>query len=325
MSGCKLNQLFNPEDHRLVWEWAKKVVHRRIVKARGDRDQFIKIQFFRMYFMLLRAFLGLPFIVECHVSRIFVVAVDWMANLKADKQPLPTMEDILELRSNEELYVQVMNQFVAYVVLKLEWNERLRSPLVKSMGQLATISDEALALLILENNYDRWMDILKKNRWRAPQKERGASASDKRILSHVRPKYTHGGNFYQSLEKSTVKNAEATRSAATEKKGWTDEGVKRFNELRQQVVRDRSNPTNHGFFAKLKEEFNTKPGSTRKKQRTKQVAVIADIDPFSEDEEEQEGKPHNSDLDAQRGKHENDDAASLSGDDDVVYLRPSRA
>ena len=195
------------------------------------------------------------------------------------------MEDILKLRSDTELYIQIMNQFVSYVVLKLEWNDRLRSPKVTTMGQLATTSDEALALLILENNYDRWIDILEQNRWKPPHKQRGAKPSDKRILSNVRPKYTNGGNFYETDDDKDAGQSEDSK--LREKKGWTDKGVARFNALREKVIADRQNPKHKDFFHRLREHFNESSGTRQtKKAAPKRPAVIAQMDPFTDDEDD---------------------------------------
>ena len=87
-------------------------------------------------------------------------------------------------RSTSPMYVDFFGLFVAPVVGKkrfdsLCWQQHL--------SNFVTISDEALALVIFENNYERWMDMEKNNNWTS---------------SSVRPKYTTGGNAFQTPKAS---------------------------------------------------------------------------------------------------------------------------
>ncbi len=72
---------------------------------------------------------------------------------------------------------------------------------------LLTLSDESLALIILENNYEEWIDKAK------------GKAIDK---ANRKTKYTHGGQ----------------RNNGT-RKGWSLEGRKRFNMIFKQVKVER--------------------------------------------------------------------------------------
>ena len=70
---------------------------------------------------------------------------------------------------------------------------------VVAVSDLLTLSDEALALIVLENNYEEWIDIAK-----------GIEIDKK----NRKTKYTHGGQ----------------RNNGT-KKGWSLEGRERFNTI----------------------------------------------------------------------------------------------
>jgi hypothetical protein len=81
------------------------------------------------------------------------------------------------------------------------------------LSKWVTISDEAFALLVIENNIDRWIDMY----MRADRKN-----------SAVLPKYTNGG-------KSQVRNGSSQRC-----KGWSIEGTKRYGDLYHYVKTKRS-------------------------------------------------------------------------------------
>jgi hypothetical protein len=93
--------------------------------------------------------------------------------------------------------------------------------------EVSTISDEALALLGLENGVDRWDDIFK------------------RCDGDVRP-YAKGQEIPEA-HKSTVPTKYTVASnpdANTEKDGhdkrWSKDGIIRFNQLRQMIIKDRA-------------------------------------------------------------------------------------
>lgn len=90
------------------------------------------------------------------------------------------------------------------------------------LSKYATVSDEAFALLCLENNYNTWMDM-------------GVTGNKK--TSKVPRKYTNGGS-------SKGKNGTLQHN-----KGWSDEGLCRFNELFGLVEKNRE-----GTYAKKFEE-----------------------------------------------------------------------
>jgi hypothetical protein len=107
---------------------------------------------------------------------------------------------------------------------------RIATPVVAD-NQICTVSDEAFAMLVLENNYDRWVDVQKNKREGSTGVDPSlALKSDKRKRkweSNVSPKYTEGGIVYSQKGKAT-------------QKGWKDEGIQRFNVLCQQVNADRN-------------------------------------------------------------------------------------
>ena len=91
---------------------------------------------------------------------------------------------------------------------------------VERISVFATPSDEALVLLLYENSFDRWKNMAKTNNTKK---------------SSVMPKYTNGG-VSAGITGSSKKYG-----------GWSDEGLNRFNELYEQVEKDRAADEAKGF------------------------------------------------------------------------------
>ena len=134
-------------------------------------------------------------------------------------------------RKNKEAYRVFYKRFVPAVVGPDLYRQRVRD---NNEAEPSTASDEAFALLLLENNYERWVDIYVKSKG-IPIQRRGDRT--KRIDSDIQPKYTRGGIKF-SGDKVTNKT-----------KGWTNEGIQRFNILYQYVRNDRLR--RKGFIKRL--------------------------------------------------------------------------
>ena len=65
-----------------------------------------------------------------------------------------SIETIHDTKDNEMLYL-FYSECVARAVGKCKWNKYSQ---VKHMGNFVTCSDEALAMILLENNLTEWMD-----------------------------------------------------------------------------------------------------------------------------------------------------------------------
>jgi hypothetical protein len=93
--------------------------------------------------------------------------------------------------------------------------------------EIATFSDEALTLLGIENSYEMWNDVYKKS-----EGEICPVHNDETVPEHwkssILPKYTR-------TSKSDPANQRNTKD-----KRWSSEGILRFNDLRQVVIKDRA-------------------------------------------------------------------------------------
>jgi len=136
---------------------------------------------------------------------------------------MPRMRDILLLRKNNnkevnEAYVYFCEKFIKHVVGVQSFNRAWKNN--ASITELATPSDEALALLLLENSLLRWTaEFDKVGRGEVVTKD------DKQL---PKPLYTSSNNHRGELKGFTRRYG-----------GWSDQGIARFNELYKMVRDDR--------------------------------------------------------------------------------------
>src|SRR5687768_8382725 len=99
-------------------------------------------------------------------------------------------------QKSKNMYIDFFRLFVAPVVGKKKFEDLCYR---SKLSTFVTISDEALALLIFENNYARWMDMGKNRNWTS---------------SSVRPKYTTGGNAFQTPKSGKKKVGKKTANGS---------------------------------------------------------------------------------------------------------------
>ena len=168
----------------------------------------------------------------------------------------PGKESFCKGRKHKKNYNTFFSRFVPAVVGPELFRQRLQdADGVTSADTVCTISDEAFALLLVENSYDRWTDIYTKTGG-IPKQRRGDRT--RQCDSDIAPQYTHGGIKYELHQK-------------TKTKGWTTTGIQRYNELFKMVQTDRKRYT--GFMLKfIKDQKKT---INNKKETTALVAVTA--------------------------------------------------
>ena len=135
----------------------------------------------------------------------------------------------MEGRKNEAAYTAFFDHFVPCATEKTLWDRRIAKAVTnfssKKNQSLCTISDEAFALLLLENSYSGWLDLFLNNKGPVMQRRR---VKQRGFQSDVPTLYTRGGIKYDKTD--------MTQSV----KGWSEEGIARFNELFDQVIADRA-------------------------------------------------------------------------------------
>ena len=76
-----------------------------------------------------------------------------------DTNKVPPLEDVMKLRSNQNVYKTFIAMFMPCVTKKSRWDKKLASARGIREDELYTNSNEAFALLLLENSYSRWIDV----------------------------------------------------------------------------------------------------------------------------------------------------------------------
>jgi hypothetical protein len=182
------------------------------------------------------------------------------------------MSTFLHLRKQPFFYKVFLRTFVKPVVGIATFNERVRNPKFNP-NLLCSPSDEAFALLVVENNYNRWVDIFQSNDYSIPHSKRNRDGNTKTCTSNIRPLYTEGGNVYSENE-----------SYGSKSKGWSIAGIHRFNKLVQLILEDRMNHPN--FLKEFCESERKKlEANVPKKSKKVKVVPLAHQDSLFDDED----------------------------------------
>src|SRR5688572_2905110 len=164
------------------------------------------------------------------------------------------------MRSKDNvMYYDFIHFFVSAVIGKMDYKRKLCSMV---LSKYATVSDEAFALLNFENNIDTWMDM-------------GRTGDTK--TSKVPHKYTNGGS-------SKGKNGTSQHN-----KGWSDEGLRGFNELFDLVQKNRDSQHAKQFEEDFRKWCEAKALEKQKKvEKIFNEAIKVRHKLWSDDEDEME-------------------------------------
>ena len=159
------------------------------------------------------------------------------------------MEDFLSGRENYDAYSDFFKYFIYPMGKKTYWKQTIQN--ASNDQDMTTKSNEAFALLLLENQWDRWLDIFTLNDGKMTSRRGQKRATSE---SKVMPKYTRGGITY------------AAGNREDGQKGWSKEGILRFNALYDLVSEDRKK--NPEFIKKWleSERENMSDGKRRRKK-----------------------------------------------------------
>ncbi len=177
------------------------------------------------------------------------------------------MKDIVEGRKNEEAYSAFFEHFLPCATKKTLWDRRIAkavsNPNSKKYESLCTISDEAFALLLLENSSNRWPDSFLNNKGPVMQRR---GVKQRGFQSDVPTLYTRGGIKYDKTD--------MTQSV----KGWSEEGIARFNALFDQVIADRAeNPDFERNWLIARKCAQDEEGTTAKKRKRQPTQARSEI------------------------------------------------
>jgi hypothetical protein len=187
----------------------------------------------------------------CETAGRMIVVDKTIPTFKEQGKELFTIEELCKLRRAEterekEAFFWFFGEFLACVVGKRQWSAHKQYQLISqatmtgSSDKLVTISDEAFALLMYENYFDKWTTQANAQEGQSVQRERKV----------IRGKYT------------------LQNSGTSKYGGWSHDGMKRFNYLYNLVEEDRKSPQAPAMEKEfldycVRESNNTKAGGRR--------------------------------------------------------------
>lgn len=139
------------------------------------------------------------------------------------------IKDFLQGRRKPASYIVFMKHFIKCITKKTRYEANLKT--AETDDDICTASDEAFALLLVENCWEKWYDMYDKDPTSLLPRRGGRQ--DSKYTSPVPAKYTKGGYRYAD-------NSGGTPSFKTNK-GWSPEGLTRYNVLFDFVEADRKN------------------------------------------------------------------------------------
>lgn len=200
--------------------------------------------------------------------------------------------------------------FVKSIAKKSLWASRVSQAKIET--DICSVSDEAFALLVYENNIDRWTDIYSKDP-NALLPRLGAGKRRSYCESLVPTKYTRGGIQYSGDQDKPCRGYNG--------KGWSNEGITRFNVLYGKVLHDRKD--NSGFFDRYVAYYKQKIDKEKPPARKKigETVVLARHNLFGEsddDTEDEEVGAKEDEITAEFNTLVNDGDESSDEDEDDI-------
>jgi hypothetical protein len=144
------------------------------------------------------------------------------------------LEDFLKLRKEYASYAVFYRTFIRTVVGKSRYKKMIDDMNVSE--EIATVSDEALALLAMENGIERWNDEYTLSGGQTQPIRKGQTKPEE-WKSTVPTKYTVARTSGNSGQQDG------------HDKRWSQNGIARFNKLRQSIIKDREKHS--GFITKF--------------------------------------------------------------------------
>ena len=159
--------------------------------------------------------------------------------------------DTLPLRNDQFLmYVDFVTYYVGAVV-GLRHFEKHKC--VKPYREYVTISDEAFAVLTLENNWGRWMAMAQNDKWTtAPVPTKWTVTRDRTAVA---------------AKKARTAESNTGLPQARRYRGWSAEGINRYNQLYDQIKIERNTERGKLFEGNLLRHFRREADENDTRQR----------------------------------------------------------
>ena len=164
----------------------------------------------------------------------------------------------MEGRKNEESYSFYFDWFVP-ILEKNNLQKELKDVILDE--DLVCISSEAYGLLMLENHWNRWLDIFKKSKGQVCLK---GGYKMNQVKSKIQPKYARGG-LCNGRERGIGIG-----------KGWSVKGIYCFNLLFQFVKKDRIKHPDFikNWLKKKKQEIMLNEEEKRSQRRVESLGYV---------------------------------------------------
>jgi len=166
------------------------------------------------------------------------------------KKEMPDKEVLLNPRADPQVFAIFCGSFLSCLVGKIIYKEKV---LLRLIAEFVTVSDEAYALVYLENSYDRWL-----------------------AESNGEPK-------------PPIKKWTSDHLSATLFQGWNQEGIARYNELYMSVKEKRKDRDTKKFelvFQGEVKDSQLQKGSKKKMPLDNEVVLEPLFDDSDVDEKD---------------------------------------
>ena len=253
------------------------------------------------------------FKLKCVIKTSFFLFLssDYKSTCYHQNQDSVSSADLVVARTNQEIYNLLFNKFIPCVMGKQKFQQQLRLADGTQEQEFCTISDEAFAILVIENLEERWDDILEKNDYKV-YPNRGKK--EREWMSDVPPKYTMGGIKYKNKNNNNPG------------RGWGEAGINRYNELCATILDSRNN--NPDCFVTWLQGRQEQLKNTKKTPKRKIEKIYATHNLFSdtESDDENDNKVETKNNEKEQigvddsSDDDNDDDDQSDGDDTILNV-----
>ena len=240
------------------WTSIKDTVKRMIEKQRTNATSGCK-----------RAFIGKNKSKPCYVPLMSITLTPAPPEIEEQEENIDDFvirPDTLDKRFEEfNMYADFVVFYIGAVIgLRRFEKEKCR----KKYSDYVTVSDEAFAVLTIENNWLRWMAMAKAKHWK------DSPVPTKWTVTRDKPTPMQNS---KSKKRAVVKDADTDNDMiqqgpqARRYRGWSAHGINRYNQLFEQIEKERTSKRGKRFETTLlihfqREEENNS-SSKRKKPR----------------------------------------------------------
>ena len=148
------------------------------------------------------------------------------------------------------------------VVKKRDWRLNHRKEVFR---KFVTVADEALGMLVLENNVERWFELANRD-----------STGLKEGRDNVKGDDDNSGSTEETRSITAYTNGGAKGDGT--KQGWSRDGIKRYNEMYRKVKSIREK----GEYEKMEEELRVRWRNSQIGHADAEIVDIQDPESFEE-------------------------------------------